>query len=263
MSEPKILLHATELRELLREGSAKLIDCSLQADDAIPTAEFLNWQGQPDRVLGCLEAIGLKRDSTLVCYCTSGVEEAARVWWVLKQLGFPHASVLNGGLRVWKDAQYAVAKASLVKREPHKLQMPDTDGLLTEAPEHYVLLDSDESLALVKSLFTDTLELKSALHLSQQLSAFNDRSVAVIGSMAGSVLLALFVTKHPDIAWQLSSDICLQRPENIGAERPSTGSGFFEVVELNRNTLTASFDDKAGFNREGGQSSSSCSCLLV
>jgi rhodanese-related sulfurtransferase len=225
MSELKILLQASELRELLREGKVRLIDCSLEADDVIPTAEFLNWQGQPNRVLGCLEAISLNRDSILVCYCSSGVEQAARVWWVLKQLAFPHASVLNGGLKVWRDAEYAVAKASLVKREPNKLQMPDTDGLLKEAPEHYVLFDSDESVALVKSLFTDTLELKSALALSQQLSAFNDRSVAVIGGMAGSVLLALFVTQHCDLAWQLGGDISQKRPDSISAERVSTARG--------------------------------------
>lgn len=261
MLEPKNLLQIAELSELQSEVSLKLIDCSIEAGEAIPTAEFLNWQGKPNRVLGCVESLNITSDCFVVCYCSFGIEEAAQVWWILKQLEFPNVSVLNGGLRAWREAKLRVTKTLHVKAEPARLLLPETDGFLKEAPEHFVLLDSDESSVLVKSLLTDSIQLKPTSQLSLLLSGFSERSVAVTGEMAGTALLSLFITGHSDLAWQFKSPV--PRPSyRSSSDRASTGSDFFEVVELNRETLNTSFNEKVPFLRDG-QSSSSCSCNLI
>mmetsp|Transcript_2578 Transcript_2578/g.5859 ORF Transcript_2578/g.5859 Transcript_2578/m.5859 type:complete len:265 (-) Transcript_2578:597-1391(-) len=264
MLEPKTLLQTTELSELLREVKVKLIDCSLEQGDTIAASDFLNWHGKPDRVLGCMEALEVKQTNYVVCFCSFGIEEAAQVWWILKQLDFTHVSVLNGGLKAWREAQLPVTKSVQQKAEPSRIVLPEVEGLIIEAPEHFVLLDSDESVALVKNLLNEAKQLKPTSQLNQHLEGFSDRAVAVTGGMAGTVLLALFITGHSELAWQLGDPCRLPRPTfRSWSERQSTGSDYFEVVELNRDTLNTSFNDKIPSMRDGGQSSSSCSCHLI
>jgi len=47
-------------------------------------------------------ALGLRREACVVAYDTNGVRSAARVWWTLRVMGFPHARVLDGGLPKWQ-----------------------------------------------------------------------------------------------------------------------------------------------------------------
>jgi 3-mercaptopyruvate sulfurtransferase SseA len=161
MLEPKTLLQATELNCLLQNLKVQLLDCSLHLGDTIPKAEFLNWQGKPDRVSGCIEALDIRPTTYVVCYCKFGVEEAAQVWWVLKQLDFLQVSVLNGGLRAWREAQLSVSTSQPKLVEPHIVQIPQAEGLVIEALEHCTLLSTDDSLMLLKSLLTETKQLKT------------------------------------------------------------------------------------------------------
>lgn len=45
--------------------------------------------------------LGLGRDHTIVVYDAHGIYSAPRVWWTLRVMGYPHAFVLDGGLKAW------------------------------------------------------------------------------------------------------------------------------------------------------------------
>lgn len=45
--------------------------------------------------------LGLGRDHTIVVYDAHGIYSAPRVWWTLRVMGYPHAFVLDGGLKSW------------------------------------------------------------------------------------------------------------------------------------------------------------------
>jgi thiosulfate/3-mercaptopyruvate sulfurtransferase len=45
--------------------------------------------------------LGLSREADIVVYDTHGVRSAARVWWMLRAMGYERVHVLDGGLRKW------------------------------------------------------------------------------------------------------------------------------------------------------------------
>ena len=48
--------------------------------------------------------LGIGSDHTVVCYDDAGGTIAARLWWMLDNLGHPQVAVLDGGLQAWVDA---------------------------------------------------------------------------------------------------------------------------------------------------------------
>ena len=73
-------------------------------DTSDPSIE--RWQGE---VEASLTALGLAPDQTIVVY-DGGTLFAARLWWVLKQLGHEDARILNGGLPAYIAAGGELAK---------------------------------------------------------------------------------------------------------------------------------------------------------
>lgn len=120
------LLSSRELRELLTDGSACLLDCSwhLPSKDRDPKQEYL-LQHIPralffdvDEICDkhavlphmlpsakafsiAVSALGISNDSLVVCYDSYGLFSAARVWWMFKVFGHSEVYVLNGGLPLW------------------------------------------------------------------------------------------------------------------------------------------------------------------
>lgn len=45
--------------------------------------------------------LGLPREAQIVVYDAQGIFSAPRAWWTLKVMGYPHVSVLDGGLKKW------------------------------------------------------------------------------------------------------------------------------------------------------------------
>ncbi len=46
---------------------------------------------------------GIGRDTLVVAYDEAGEGGAARLWWLLRHFGHDHVTVLDGGLRGWRD----------------------------------------------------------------------------------------------------------------------------------------------------------------
>ena len=84
----------------------------------IPTAGFANLLGDlsdadselqfsipsPEQFAMAMGALGVGDDSRVVLYDSGGMSWAARVWWMLRWIGFDQAALLDGGLAAWTAA---------------------------------------------------------------------------------------------------------------------------------------------------------------
>jgi thiosulfate/3-mercaptopyruvate sulfurtransferase len=55
-----------------------------------------------------VRALGVRRDSVIVCYDSLGIFTSPRVWWMFRAMGHDAVAVLDGGLPAWRDAGGAV-----------------------------------------------------------------------------------------------------------------------------------------------------------
>src|SRR6187455_811769 len=53
-----------------------------------------------------LEAAGIGSDDEVVAYDDTGGSTAARLWWMLDDLGHERVAVLDGGIKAWQAAGY-------------------------------------------------------------------------------------------------------------------------------------------------------------
>jgi thiosulfate/3-mercaptopyruvate sulfurtransferase len=79
-----------------------------------------------------LEAVGISADDEVVAYDNAGGTTAARLWWMLDDLGHDRASVLDGGLSAWVDAGYPVTTESPPTRPSGTLRLHDTWTKVTD-----------------------------------------------------------------------------------------------------------------------------------
>lgn len=71
---------------------AELSDLSSPIEFAVPT---------PEKFCSAMGALGVGDDSRVVLYDTNYSAWAARVWWMLRWVGFDRAALLNGGMAAW------------------------------------------------------------------------------------------------------------------------------------------------------------------
>jgi thiosulfate/3-mercaptopyruvate sulfurtransferase len=94
----------------------------------------------PEHFAAAMGALGVGDDSRVVLYDASGSAWAARVWWMLRWVGFDRAALLDGGLEAW------TAEGRLVSTE-----LPDRPAkTLTPAPRPELIADRDEVMAAIE-----------------------------------------------------------------------------------------------------------------
>jgi thiosulfate/3-mercaptopyruvate sulfurtransferase len=93
----------------------------------------------PEQFCSAMGALGVGDDSRVVLYDGSMSGWAARVWWMLRWVGFDRAALLDGGLRVW------ITEGRPLSSEP-SIQPAKQ---LTPAPRPELIADRDEVLAAV------------------------------------------------------------------------------------------------------------------
>jgi thiosulfate/3-mercaptopyruvate sulfurtransferase len=99
------------------------------ADTSDPSIE--RWQGD---VEATLTRLGLSPGDTIAVY-DGGTLFAARLWWILDQLGHADKRILNGGLAAWRASGEAVETGAAAERpapDPYQGQ-PDASALATLA----------------------------------------------------------------------------------------------------------------------------------
>jgi thiosulfate/3-mercaptopyruvate sulfurtransferase len=128
------LVSATWLREHLDDPDLVIIDATVLiqpdgsgnvlpisgresfADGHVPGAVFADFMGDlsaddselefpipsPEQFAAAMGALGIGDDSRVVIYDRHSMVWAARVWWMLRWVGFDRAALLDGGLEAWK-----------------------------------------------------------------------------------------------------------------------------------------------------------------
>lgn len=80
--------------------SAEFADIKGELCDANNPIEFS--PPTPEQFCAAMGALGVDDDSWVVLYDTDISAWAARVWWMLRWVGFDRAALLDGGLKAWK-----------------------------------------------------------------------------------------------------------------------------------------------------------------
>jgi len=122
-----------------------LVDTDSQHQFAVPT---------PEAFVSAMSQLGVSDESRVVLYDANGSIWAARVWWMLRWIGFDRASLLDGGLQSWTKNGGSLSTESAVRNV----------GQLTcnERPE--LIVQQDEVLAAIND---DSVDLVDALTRSQ------------------------------------------------------------------------------------------------
>ena len=130
----------------------------------IPTAGFADLKGDlcdhdnpiefalptPEAFCRAMGRLGVGNDSQVVLYDTSYTAWAARVWWMLRWVGFDRAAILDGGLGSWTAAGRTLALEP-VDRPPKRLIPKPRPELIADKEEVLNSLD-DASVHLIDTL---------------------------------------------------------------------------------------------------------------
>lgn len=101
----------------------------------LPEAGFLAHQ---------FHALGIGESSKVIIYDHIGGSWAARVWWMLRWLGFDQAALLDGGINAWKLAGYDLKKGEESWQKPvSPLRINLRPSLFTDQYEVEASIDND------------------------------------------------------------------------------------------------------------------------
>jgi len=107
-----------------------LADADSELQFAVPT---------PEQFAAATSALGVGDESRVVLYDAMGSAWAARVWWMLRWIGFDRAALLDGGLGAW-TAEDRPLSTETVQRPV---------GTLTVAVRPHLIADRDEVLSAI------------------------------------------------------------------------------------------------------------------
>ena len=108
-----------------------LVDCNSPIEFAIPS---------PEQFCSAMGALGVGDDSRVILYDANSSAWAARVWWMLRWVGFDQAALLDGGLKIWTDEGRPLSTQPATRPAKH----------LTPAPRPELIADRDEVLASIE-----------------------------------------------------------------------------------------------------------------
>jgi len=91
------------------------VDVSTQFSDT--TANLHYTHPDPQQIADELARLGIRENSAVVVYDTTGTLFAARLWYLLRWIGVP-ARVLDGGFAAWQEAGEAVETGEAPAPEP-------------------------------------------------------------------------------------------------------------------------------------------------
>ena len=105
---------------------------------------------EPDTFAAAMSALGVSDDSRVILYDGTGSMWAARVWWMLRWIGFDNAAILDGGINAWKAGGHAVT-ADVTTPEPGSLSVSLRPELIADSDDVLAAI-GDDSTALVDAL---------------------------------------------------------------------------------------------------------------
>jgi thiosulfate/3-mercaptopyruvate sulfurtransferase len=134
----------------------------------------------PEQFCAVMGALGVGDDSRVVLYDGNGSVWAARVWWMLRWVGFDQAALLDGGLEAW------TAEDRPLSTEPANRPAKQ----LTPAPRPELIADRDEVLAAIDNSAVRLIDALPEVSYRGEMSLY-DRPGHIPGaaSMPASALL--------------------------------------------------------------------------
>ncbi|HSN55058.1 MAG TPA: sulfurtransferase [Candidatus Sulfomarinibacteraceae bacterium] len=149
-----VVLDCTVVVQRNEDGSVDVVNGRANYEGGhIPSAGFADLLGDlsdteselqfavpaPEEFASAMEALGVGDDTRVVLYDATGSPWAARVWWMLRWIGFDQAALLDGGLAAW------TAEDRPLSTDP--VERPA--GTLTVAVRPHLIADRDEVLAAI------------------------------------------------------------------------------------------------------------------
>lgn len=130
-----------------------LADPDSPLEFAIPT---------PERFADAMGALGVGDDSRVVLYDANGSGWAARVWWMLRWVGFDQAALLDGGLAAWN------AEGRPLSSEP----VSRPTSILTPEPRPELIADRDEVFAAMDNDAVRIIDALPEAHFRGQMTIY-------------------------------------------------------------------------------------------
>lgn len=139
----------------------------------IPTAGFADLMGDlsdtesplgfavpsPEQFAAAMQALGVSDDSRVVLYDDGRTAWAARVWWMLRWIGFDEAALLDGGLAAWTAEGYPLSTEPVARPA----------GTLTIALRPELIADQEEVLAAVGNDAVQIMDAMPAAHFRGEM----------------------------------------------------------------------------------------------
>ena len=164
-----VVIDATVLIETDDQGNMRSVNGRANYEAGhIPTAGFADLMGDlsdtdsplqfavpsPEQFAAAMGALGVGDDSRVIIYDASGSSWAARVWWMLRWIGFDRAALLDGGLSAW------TALGEPLSTEP--ATQPARDLTVNLRPE--LISDQNEVRASIEDESTNLIDSLPAAH---------------------------------------------------------------------------------------------------
>jgi thiosulfate/3-mercaptopyruvate sulfurtransferase len=190
---PDMLVTAEWLAEHLDDPNLVVLDCTVTVEQGenglviesgragydaghIPTAGFADLMGEladaesphkyavpsPEEFAAVMGALGVGDDSRVVLYDASMSAWAARVWWMLRWVGFERVAILDGGLGAW------TAEGRPLSTEP--ADRPTRN--LTPAPRPELIADKNDVFAAIDDAAVSLIDAMPEPHFRGEMTMY-------------------------------------------------------------------------------------------
>ena len=122
----------------------------LTAELSDPAARFEFSAPYPEEFAAVMAALGIGDNSRVVLYDTYNSAWAARVWWMLRWIGFDQVALLDGGVKAWTDAGHPLSSEP-PNRPAGKLSVSPRPELFADIDDVRASID-DDNVNLIDSL---------------------------------------------------------------------------------------------------------------
>lgn len=128
--------------------SAGFADLMVDLSDADSPLRFA--VPKPDQFAAAMGALGVGNDTRVVLYDANNSAWAARVWWMLRWIGFDKAALLDGGLNAW-TADGRPLSTEPPNRPARQLSVNLRPELIVDRDDVLAALD-DDSVSIIDAL---------------------------------------------------------------------------------------------------------------
>jgi thiosulfate/3-mercaptopyruvate sulfurtransferase len=171
-----VVLDCTVTLEQTNDGMRAVSGRAAYEAGHIPGAGFADLTGEladgdssnnyalptPEEFAAVMGGLGVGDDSMVVLYDSYMSAWAARVWWMLRWIGFDRAALLDGGLGAWK-----------AEERPLSTETPNrTPKTLTPSPRWELIADRDEVLAAIEDENVQLIDALPEAHYRGEMAMY-------------------------------------------------------------------------------------------